>query len=97
MRNEIYKSIVDFCAKHNDAESALQDWYYKTLKANWSCFADIRKTFNTVDAVGNSRYVFNIKGNDYGLVALVLFQIKKVYVRFIGTHKAYDKTDCSTI
>ena len=97
MRNEIYKSIVDFCAKHNDAESALQDWYYKTLKANWSCFADIRKTFNTVDAVGNSRYVFNIKGNDYGLVALVLFQIKKVYVRFIGTHKAYDNTDCSTI
>ena len=97
MRNEIYKSIVDFCAKHNDAESALQDWYYKTLKANWSCFADIRKTFNTVDAVGNSRYVFNIKGNDYGLVALVLFQIKKVYVRFIGTHKAYDKTDCSTM
>ena len=97
MRNENYKSIVDFCAKHNDAESALQDWYYKTLKANWSCFADIRKTFNTVDAVGNSRYVFNIKGNDYRLVALVLFQIKKVYVRFIGTHKAYDKTDCSTI
>lgn len=97
MRIVAYKSIVDFCAKHNDAESALQDWYYKTLKADWDCFADIKNTFNTVDAVGNKRFVFNIKGNDYRLVAIVLFNIKMVYIRFIGSHKDYDKTDCSKI
>ncbi len=97
MRIVTHKTLVEFYTKHPDSQTALEEWYTKTTKADWSCFADIRKTFNTVDAVGNSRYVFNIKGNDYRLVALVLFQIKKVYVRFIGTHKAYDKTDCSTI
>jgi len=96
MRIVTHKILVEFYTKHPDSQTALEEWYTKTTKADWSCFADIRKTFNTVDAVGNSRYVFNIKGNDYRLVALVLFQIKKVYVRFIGTHKAYDKTDCST-
>ena len=97
MRIVTHKALVEFYTKHPDSQTALEEWYTKTTKADWSCFADIRKTFNTVGAVGNSRYVFNIKGNDYRLVALVLFQIKKVYVRFIGTHKAYDKTDCSTI
>lgn len=97
MRIITHKTLVEFYTNYPDSQTALEEWYSKTTKADWSCFADIRKTFNTVDAVGNSRYVFNIKGNDYRLVALVLFQIKKVYVRFIGTHKTYDKTDCSTI
>ena len=34
--------------------------------------------------------LFNIKGNDYRLVALIKFKIKMVYIRFIGTHKDYD-------
>jgi len=91
------KAIKSFSNKHKDAETALQDWYYKTLKADWDCFADIKSSFNTVDSVGNKRYVFNIKGNDYRLVAIVLFSIKMVYIRFIGTHKEYEKMDCSKI
>jgi mRNA-degrading endonuclease HigB of HigAB toxin-antitoxin module len=47
--------------------------------------------------VGNDRYVFNIKGNKYRLVAMIFFNIRTVYIRFIGTHTEYDKIDCSTI
>lgn len=36
------------------------------------------------------RYVFNIKGNHYRLIAMIHFNIRTVYVRFIGTHAAYD-------
>ncbi|MBO5624486.1 MAG: type II toxin-antitoxin system HigB family toxin [Prevotella sp.] len=46
--------------------------------------------FNSVDAVGNQRYVFNIKGNDYRLIVLIQFTPKTVYIRFVGTHKEYD-------
>ena len=97
MRIITHKTFVEFYTKHPDSQTALEEWYTKTSKADWTCFADMRKTFNSADYVGNSRYVFNIKGNDYRLVALILFQIKKVYVRFIGSHKIYDKTDCSNI
>ena len=40
---------------------------------------------------GNDRYVFDIKGNNYRIVAVVLFINKKVYMRFVGTHEEYDK------
>ena len=58
----------------------------------------LKKTFNSVDNVGNQYYVFNIKGNNYRLIVVIKFTIQFVYIRFIGTHAEYDKiTDCSTI
>lgn len=90
------KPLVDFYEKHADAKASLEEWHSKTKKADWSNFSDVKKTFNSVDSVGNDNYVFNIKGNTYRLIARVLFKIKTVYVRFIGTHKAYDDIDdCS--
>ena len=63
----------------------------KTEKANWNNFSDIKKSFNSVDIVGNMRYVFDIKGNDFRIVAKIFFKIKSIYIRFVGTHKEYDK------
>ena len=97
MRIITYKAISDFCIRHKDAETALQDWYYKTIKADWTCYADIKKTFNSVDAVGNKRLVFNIKGNDYRLIVAVAYLRGWVFVKFIGSHKEYDEINAETI
>ena len=97
MRIVTHRTIVAFYTKHADAKTALEEWYTKTTKADWKMFSDIKESFNSVDSVGNDRYVFNIKGNDYRLIAIVLFKIKMVYVRFIGTHKDYDQIDSSKI
>ena len=53
--------------------------------------------FNSVDAVGNDRFVFDIRGNNYRLVAMIFFDVRTVYMHFVGTHKEYDKIDCSII
>ena len=98
MRIIAHSTLVLFYTKHADAKTAIEEWFHKTEKANWESFADIKKSFNSVDAVGNQRFVFNIKGNDYRLVALIKFKIKMVYIRFIGTHKEYDNIkDCSEV
>lgn len=98
MRIIAHRTLVLFYTKHADAETALEEWFQKTSRTEWNSFADIRKTFNSVDAVGNQHFVFNIRGNDYRLVAVVKFRIKMVYIRFIGTHSEYDKIDdCSNI
>jgi mRNA interferase HigB len=97
MRIVARKTIVNFYQNHADSKIALEEWYLKTYRAKWMCSADIKQTFNSVDSIGNDRFVFNIKGNDYRLVALILFKIKTVYVRFIGTHAEYSKTDCTKI
>ena len=96
MRIITHKAIAQYSGLHPDAKSALDEWYVKTEQSQWNCFADVKKTFNSVDSVGNKRYVFNIKGNFYRVIALILFIPKIVYIRFIGTHSEYDKIkDCS--
>ena len=57
----------------------------------------MRQSFNSVDFVGNDRYVFNSKGNHYRLVAMVFFNRRTLYIRFIGTHTEYDTVDVTTI
>lgn len=85
------KTLVAFYREHQDAEVALKEWYAKAEDADWNNFAQVKQTFNSADSVGNNRVVFNIKGNRYRLVTLVLSRIKMVYIRFIGTHKEYDE------
>lgn len=97
MRIISFAAIRNFIAKHADADVALKDWYKKTEKSDWSSLSDVKDTFNSADYVGNDRYVFNIKGNNYRLVAMILFAAKKVFIRWIGTHKEYDKKDCSKL
>lgn len=89
--------LVEFGTKHADSIDALNKWYNETKDADWGNFTEIKQTFNSVDAVGNDRYVFNIKGNKYRLVAMIFFNIRTVFIRFIGTHKEYDKIDCATV
>ena len=91
MRVISFAIIRNFIAKHADAEIALRDWYKKVSKADWNTLADIKATFNTADYVGNDRYVFNIKGNNYRIVAVVIFIKKKLFMRFLGTHEEYEK------
>lgn len=98
MRIITTKTLYDFSQKHPGADIAIRDWAKIVKRANWDCFADIKKTFNSVDSVGNDRFVFNIKGNNYRIVAKVLFIPKMIYIRFVGNHKQYDKIkDCSTL
>ena len=97
MRIITFKRIHEFCQKHPNTQLALQDWYHKTSKANWKNLTEIKLIFNSVDYVGNNRFVFNIKGNQFRLVAIIIFASQKVYIRFIGKHEDYDKIDCANI
>lgn len=80
-----------------DARVALERWYHLSLKAEWKNLADMKEDFPFVDYVGNQRYVFNIKGNKYRLIVVVKFLMGYIFIRFVGTHKEYDKIDCTTI
>ncbi len=91
MRIIAKKTLVAFYTMHPDAKTALEEWYEKTANAEWENFSHVRAQFNSADLVGNKRVVFNIKGNDYRLVTIVLFKAKMVFIRFVGTHDEYAK------
>lgn len=69
----------------------LYHWARNTERADWACFADVKRSFPSVDYVGNDRFVFDIHGNRYRLIVMIHFPIRSVYIRFIGTHAEYDK------
>lgn len=97
MRVIAISALKEFWEKHPDSEWPLKEWYVKTSRAAWRNLADMRNDFNSVDYVGNQRYVFNIKGNHYRLVVAVKFTPSLVYIRFVGTHDEYNKIDVSMI
>lgn len=90
-------TLMKYWQQNPQAKTALCAWYDAASKSDWNCFADIKATYNSVDYIGNQRYVFNIKGNDYRLVVVIKYTPRLIYVRFVGTHAEYDRLDCSTI
>jgi mRNA interferase HigB len=92
------KRLAEFWAKHPDAEEPLLAWYNITKKANRNNLAEKRQDFRHADPVGTCT-VFNIKGNDYRLITKIFYVRKRVLIRFVMTHKEYDKgawkNDCS--
>jgi len=89
--------LARFARRHPEAGGALNEWYRKVKQADWSSFADVRRTFASVDYVGNDRFVFDIRGNRYRMVVMIFFDIRTVFIRFIGTHAAYDNIEVESI
>lgn len=90
-------SIKIFGNCHKDSIDPLIKWYDITRKADWKNYHELKKSFNTTDSVGNNRYVFNIKGNTYRLIALILFKTRTVFILFIGTHGEYNNIQAKNI
>ena len=80
-----------------DAEQPLRAWVHIVRAADWTKPTDVKHMFRSADIVGNNRAVFDIGGNKYRLVAAIHYRGKRIYVRFIGTHKDYDRVDAATV
>jgi mRNA interferase HigB len=91
------EKLEDFIKKHADANNAIEKWVEKIEAANWKNHNELKKDFLSADYVGNNRYVFNIRGNNYRLVSVVVFFAGTMVIRFIGTHNDYDRIDAKNI
>ena len=84
------KALREFAALHADAQQPLQDFRRKVEKGTFAHFAELRAVFPAVDKVGE-RYVFNVGGNKYRLVAGIDFSRRMLWVKAVLTHGEYDK------
>ncbi|MBW8320972.1 MAG: type II toxin-antitoxin system HigB family toxin [Arenimonas sp.] len=78
-------------------KAALDAWFDEVSKAHWTSSADVKRLYATASIVSAERIVFNIKGNDHRLVVAADFEKGIVWIKWIGTHKAYDKIDVKEI
>lgn len=97
MRIIARRTLREFWEKHPDAEQPLRAWFDRVKKVDWQTPTAVKDDYRNASFVANNRVVFNIKGNDYRLVTAVNYEFGIVYIRFVGTHREYDKIDASTI
>ena len=94
------REFVDSLAGRKDrpaVKAALEAWFAEASKARWVNPATVKQRYPTASIVTGERIVFNIKGNDYRLVVSVDFEKGIVWIKWIGTHKAYDKIDVTKV
>ncbi|MEO0352444.1 MAG: type II toxin-antitoxin system HigB family toxin [Cyanobacteria bacterium P01_A01_bin.15] len=84
------KSLRDFWSQYPDSQASLLRWFKIVEKSEFENFASLRLTFPSADKVGNL-IIFNIGGNKYRLIASVHFNRQKIYIRYVLTHRNYDK------
>jgi len=97
MRIITKRTLREFWEEHPDAEQSLKNWYATTKAAHWASPAEVKAAYRNASIIPNDRVVFNIKGNRYRLIAAVDYRRSIVYIRFIGTHRDYDKVDARTV
>lgn len=102
MEVKIFKwlNVIEHCENDFMMLKAFETFKAMLSFANWEIPSDIQKTFRTADIVtcpgyDFNRVVFNIGGNKYRLICGYHFGTSQVLltVRFLGTHKEYDRID----
>ena len=97
MRIIAKSTLKTFWTKHKDCEQQLKAWYKEANEAIWKSTRDIKKEYPSASFLNENRVVFNIKGNHYRLIVRINYEMAIVWIRFIGTHSAYDKIDAEKI
>lgn len=90
-------TLREFWIKHPASEQYLKTWHDTAMGSEWKTPIDIKQTYASASILQDSRIVFNIKGNTYRMVTKFNFEKQWIFIRFIGTHKEYDKIDATTI
>lgn len=79
------------------ARAQYDAWTAIVEKAQWKTPEDVKKAHPKASILKGSRVVFNIKGNDYRLIAVVQYAHGVMMIRFFGSHEDYDKVDAETV
>jgi len=84
------KKLKEAASRYGALEGSLDAWFRIAKKAAWKNLTDVRRTFATADAVGKWT-IFNLKGNQYRLIAEINYTFGRLYVRHVLSHAEYDR------
>ena len=94
------RDFVNRLVGHKDqaaVRGAVDAWFAELSKSTWSGSAELKKAYATASIVTSDRVVFNIKGNSYRLVAAIDFERQILWIKWIGSHRDYDRIDVTKV
>lgn len=66
-------------------------------RAEWKTSAELKEQYRSASIVSGSRVVFNIKGNEFRLIASISFERQVLFIKWLGTHKEYDRINVEEV
>ena len=97
MRIIAKKTLIKFTHENASARNSLEAWFKEAEESVWEKPGDIIRDYPTADVITGKRFVFNIKGNHFRLIADIEFRLKIVFIVWIGSHAAYDKINVKEV
>ena len=91
------KTLREYVAGNAQAAEGLRLWHKQMLAGNWASLAEMHQDIPSADLIGGERFVFNIKGNHYRVLAVVVFKTRTVLIKGIFTHAEYSKLSKSQL
>ncbi|HEY0668201.1 MAG TPA: type II toxin-antitoxin system HigB family toxin [Sphingobacteriaceae bacterium] len=91
------KALVQYYQANASAKNSLEAWFQETEDSNWEKPGDVIRNYPSADVITGKRFVFNIKGNHYRLIADIEFKFQLVFIVWVGTHAEYDKINVKEI
>jgi mRNA interferase HigB len=91
VRNRVEPKLRKSVKEHLDS------WYAEAARAEWKSPAALKQQFRSANIISRERVVFNIKGNDYRLVVSINYEVQVLLIKWLGTHKEYDRIDVERV
>ena len=91
------KKLREFWKNYPDSEGALKAWFHEAKNAKWKTSAELKAQYRSASIINSERVVFNICGNKYRLVVRINYESETAFIRFVDTHKQYDKIDVESV
>ena len=91
------------CPNHVQAKAQklvkqhLDSWFADAVKAKWRNSAELKAQYRSASILSAERVVFNIKGNEYRLVVAINHHYQVLMIKWLGTHKEYDKINVAEV
>jgi len=79
------------------ARAQYEAWRAIAERSQWKTPEDVKRSHSKASILKGGRVVFNIKANDYRLIALVQYAAGVLMVRFFGSHEEYDRIDAESV
>lgn len=90
-------TLLRFGKEHTEADKAVRELARSLRAATWTRMADVLAGYPSATPLNGERVVFKVKGNVYRAIVAFDFRRQAAFIKFIGTHTAYDRIDALTV
>ena len=91
------RALREFWERHPESEQPLLAWSREVEQADWSTPAHVLERYPNASIVGRDRVVFRVRRNDFRIVVRIFYPGREVYIRFVGTHRDYDRINAEEV